>query len=122
MSLMRLPTASVAEWVRELDVWCQQHVQEHDHIFKGKQLEYKTLLREGGAIRCKFTALPGRNTCTFWDEHCQIMALPEDFTPVSIVPRVHLKCRWVMGAQCGLCLEITAMQVLPGVSTVCPFV
>ena len=113
MSLMLLPTASVAEWVRELDVWCQQHVQENDQLFKGKKREYKPLIREDGAIRCKCTAPPGRNTCTFWDEHCQSMDMPEDFTQVSIVPRVHLKCMWAMGTQCGLCLEITAMQVLP---------
>lgn len=92
MSVMLNATPTVAEWAKELAVRCHQYLQEND-VCKGKTLAYNPLLRESIGLRCKLTAPSGGNACTFWDENCQGMEMPEEFSQVSVAPKVVLKHR-----------------------------
>ena len=108
-----------------VDAYTSDYMAKHaNRLFKGKQMTYKpsmSLKEEYPAlVRCKIN-MAGARRARFWDSNHARCDPPADLRDCPLVPRVQARSLWIMGGECGLCLDVCDLMCMD-VEDECPFV
>jgi hypothetical protein len=71
------------------------------------------------SVRCKMNT-EGKYAVRCWDENKVQRGLPDDWTEVSVTPRIVAKSLWIQASSWGILLELTHAQVQT-LKEECPF-
>ena len=105
--------------LKDIDDWAIAYITSNSERLFKKTLDrsdvennYKPLLSPYGGAKCKIN-LRGSRACTFWGESNEQIDPPLDGTwqDFAYTPMVSLNQLWIMGANFGLILEVTALKV-----------
>ena len=120
--LEEMPDA--AKQLEDIDDWAIAYITSNcERIFKKKLTRdevsnnYKPLLTSYG-VKCKIN-LRGSRACTFWGDANEPIDAPVDGTwqDFAYTPMVSLSQLWLMGADFGWVLEVTALRICAPAAT-----
>ena len=103
-------TEELEQTISAIDHYMEAYLKEHSQrLFKGKQMTYKPLLslKEDypALLRCKINTV-GQRAARFWTPLYTRTDPPVDFKECAISPRAQVRSLWVMGSECGVCLDV----------------
>jgi len=123
-------TPEMVQYFDAFDLWAKEYLLAHSERLFLKVLS-QTQIEEGyhptvkrhakwdAQLRTKLDTV-GRREVTYWTPEGVRRTAPEDWSRVTVLPKLEISNLWIMGREIGWVIQATALQVFEE-SVDCPF-
>ena len=118
-------TPNIEAQFDEIDKYMESYALENaQRLFKGKAMTYRPCLQKkedyAPLLRCKINTA-GSKSCRFWTPMYSRCDAPPDLKDCLLIPRLLVRGLWIMGAECGLQVEVTDLMC-DALQETCPII